>query len=207
MKRMIVMVTFVCIGFSSFGQSQEAQQLLLNVEKLAQLKKILHDMKKGYEIVRKRYNTIKDISQGNFNLHDAFLDKLLKVSPAVRNYKKVADIIVYQGKITKEYKSAFMQFKTSDLFNEKELGYMGGVYSNLFNESVKNIDELIMIITAGKLRMTDEERIKAIDRIFIEMEDKLVFLRNFNKGTQILAVQRLGERSEVQVSRKLNGIK
>ena len=63
------------------AQSTEIQQLLLNVEKLAQLKKILGNMKKGYEIISTGYNTIKDISKGNFNLHEAFLDALMQVSP------------------------------------------------------------------------------------------------------------------------------
>ncbi|HUQ67577.1 MAG TPA: hypothetical protein VM101_15550, partial [Flavitalea sp.] len=61
---------FAMMGYQpSFSQSDEAQQLLLNVEKLTQLKKILNDMYKGYKIVSKGYNTIKDISEGNFDLH------------------------------------------------------------------------------------------------------------------------------------------
>jgi len=207
MKKVIVMAVLVMQGYCSFAQEQEAQQLLLNVEKLAQLKQLLRDMYKGYEIVSKGYNTVRDISKGNFNLHEVFLDKLLQVGPVVRQYKKVGDIISYQGKIVKEYKAALRQFQLSALFNDKELGYMNNVYGHLLDESVKNLDELIMVITAGKLRMSDEERIKAIDRIFADMEDKLVFLRSFNKGTQVLALQRQKERYDVEVSRKLHGIK
>ena len=81
------------------AQSDEAQQLLLNVEKLSQFRTILKNMKKGYEILSKGYNRIKDISKGSFNIHDAFLDGLLIVGPTVRNYKKVADIIVCQASI------------------------------------------------------------------------------------------------------------
>ena len=36
----------------------------------------LKDMKEGYEIVSKGYSTIRDISKGSFNLHEAFLDGL-----------------------------------------------------------------------------------------------------------------------------------
>ncbi len=207
MRKIVVLMGLMLTGVCSFSQSQEAQQLLLNVEKLAQLKGILRDMYRGYEIVSKGYNTVRDISKGNFNLHETFLDKMMQVSPAVKQYRKVADIISYQGKIVKEYKSAFQQFQASDLFNENEITYMGNVYGHLFDESVKNLDELIMIITTGKVRMSDEERIKAIDRIFADMEDKLVFLRSFNKGTKVLAVQRHYERTEVETSGKLNGIR
>src|SRR5258705_13979585 len=129
-------------------------------------------MYKGYEIVSKGYNTIKNLSQGNFNLHQMFLDGLMQVSPVVKKYKKVADIIACQGMIVKEYKSAFNRFKKSGQFNFKEIDYMGDVYKNLFDKSLQNLDELLMVITANRLRMSDDERLTAIDRIFDNVEDK-----------------------------------
>jgi len=189
-----------------YAQSTEAQQLLLNVEKLAQLKKILSNMKKGYEIVSTGYNTIKDISKGNFNLHDAFLNALLQVSPTVRKYKRVADIITCHSQIVKEYRSAFNGFKSTNLFNSSEITYMEGVYKNLSNKSLQNLDELGMVLTAGKLRMSDDERIAAIDRIYKDISDKLVFLRSFNNEGSVLAVQRGREMVDTKLSEKLNGL-
>jgi hypothetical protein len=189
-----------------YAQSTEAQQLLLNVEKLAQLKKILSNMKKGYEIVSTGYNTIKDISQGNFNLHDAFLNALLQVSPTVRKYKRVADIISCQSQIVKEYRSAFNHFKSTNLFNSSEITYMEDVYKNLSNKSLQNLDELGMVLTAGKLRMSDDERIAAIDRIYKDISDKLVFLRSFNNEGSVLAFQRGREIVDTKLSEKLNGL-
>lgn len=205
----IILFLFISFSISSINvcaQSDEAQQLILNVEKLAQLKKILSNMKKGYEIVSKGYNTIKDISKGNFNLHDAFLNALLQVSPTVKKYKRVADIISCQSKIVKEYRTAFNRFKASNLFNASETKYMEQVYNNLFNKSLQNINELAMVITAGKLRMSDDERIAAIDRIYDEITDKLVFLRSFNNEGNVLAVQRGREMVDTKLSQKLNGL-
>ena len=82
---------------------------------------------------------------------------------------------------------------------------MGNVYTNLFNKSLQNLDELTMIITAGKLRMGDDERLNAIDRIYNDMGDKLVFLRTFNKENNVLAIQRGREMVDTRVSKKLNG--
>ena len=202
----IFFALLIILNQSCFAQSQEAQQLLLNVEKLTQLKQILKDLYKGYEIVSKGYNTIKDISQGNFNLHKAFLDGLMEVSPAVKKYKRVIDIIAAQGMLVKEYKNAFNRFKKSDLFNVKEIDYMAGVYSNLFDKSLQSLDELLMVITANKLRMSDDERFAAIDRIFKDMEDKLSFLRNFNRSTTILAMQRGKESIDTKISQQLYNV-
>jgi hypothetical protein len=207
MKKIAILL--LLFGFTVKGecQSQEAKQLLLDVEKFSQFKQILSDMKKGYDIVSKGYNTIKNISQGTFDLHKAFLDGLLEVSPLVKKYKKVADIVSMQIQLVKEYKSAFKKFQGSKLFYVKEIDYISKVYSNLFNASLKNIDALVTVITANQLRMTDDERLNRIDDIYNEMQDKLVFLRHFNTNTSILALQKGKEGNDVTVMRKLYDIK
>lgn len=188
------------------AQAAEIEQLLLNVEKLAQLKQILSDMKKGYEIVSTGYNTIRNISQGNFDLHKTFLDGLMEVSPAVRTYKRVGDIIRYQMLLVKEYKNAYVRFKQSGNLSPGEVKYLGSVYAGLFKQSLKNVDDLITIITDGSLRMSDDERLKAIDEIYTAMQDKLMFLRHFNNNTTVLAVQRAREKKNVNTAQKLYGI-
>lgn len=189
------------------AQEFEIQQLLLNVEKLAQLKSILQKMYDGYTIISNGYQTIKNISEGNFNIHDIFLDGLLQVSPAVQKYKRVADIIQYQIRLVKEYQQAYQHFKEDKNFSVTEIDYISKVYKNLFNQSVDNLDDLLMVITARKLRMSDDERIKAIDNIFSNIEDQLSFLRYFNSNAYVLSLQRAGERKDVDMSRTIFGIK
>ncbi len=208
MKKIIILliVFSACITTRLSAQNQEVQQLLLNVEKLAQFKQILSDMKKGYQIVSTGYSTIKNLSQGNFSLHKTFLDGLMVVSPTVKKYKRVADIINSQVMIVKEYKNAFNRFKQDGNFNPDEIGYLGKVYSNLFNQSVNDLDELAIIITDSKLRMSDDERLEAIDRIYANIQDKLLFLQHFNNNTTILAVQRAREKNDAVTMKKNYGI-
>jgi len=208
MKKYIMIFCYAfSFSFHAAAQSQEAQQLLLNVQKLAQLKQILKDMYKGYEVVSKGYNTIKNISEGNFDLHKVFLDGLMKVSPVVKNYKRVIDIIKNQGLIVKEYKSAFGRFKKMGQFNLAEINYMSGVYTRLLDRSLQDLNELLLVTTANQLRMNDEERLAAIDKIFAGMEDKLSFLRSFNRSTTVLAMQRRREAIDTKVSQQLYGVK
>ena len=190
-----------------FGQSQEAKQLLLNVEKLAQLKLMLSHMKTGYQILEKGYTSIKNISQGNFNLHRDFLDGLLQVSPAVKQYSKVADIIRVQLKLVKESKAALAEFLGSKQFTIAEIEYLGNVYANLLKECLKTLDELAMVVTAGKLRMSDDERLQAIDKIYDEVMEQYTFLNEFNNGTAILSLQREKEKMDIDLMRKVHGLK
>lgn len=190
-----------------FGQSQEAKQLMLNVEKLAQLKLMLSHMKKGYDILHKGYTSIKNISKGNFSLHKDFLDGLLEVSPGVKKYAKIADIIQFQLKIVKESKAALAEFRGNKQFSLTELEYMANVYANVLKESLKKLDELAMVITANKLRMSDDERLKAIDGIHDEVMEQYTFLNEFNNGTAILSLQREKEKMDIDLMRKIHGIK
>ena len=210
MKKVIVIISLSFLGllpaFRASAQADEIAQLLLNVEKLAQFKQILSDMKKGYQILEGGYNTIKNISEGNFSLHKTFLDGLMGVSPTVRNYRRVADITNYQITLVKEYRNAYDRFRRDNNFNPDELAYLSRVYDNLFKESLRNLDELLTVITAGKARMSYDERLQTFDRIYADMQDKLMFLRHFNNNTTILAVQRAKERNDAQTIRKIYGL-
>lgn len=177
-------------GTSCFAQAQELEQLALDIQKLAQLKKILQNMIKGVEVLTAGYNKVKQVTSGNYSLHEAFLDGLLQVSPEVRKYKRVADIIRDEGYIISEYKNAYNRFKSNPVFTVEELQYMAGIYNNLIKQTVSNINELTMVITSGQLRMTDDERLSAIDRIYDDTRKKLSFLRNFNRQANQLSAIR-----------------
>lgn len=210
MKKILILtilITLLMIPLKSMGQSAEIQQLILNIEKLSQFKKILSDMKKGYELLSGGYKTVKDMTEGNFSLHKTFLDALMQVSPAVMNYKRVAEIVEYQISIVKESRNGMNRFIKSGNFSGQEINYFEKVYGNLLNQSLRNLDELTMIITADKLRMSDDERLKAVDDIYEQMQDKLLFLRNFNTTSNVLALQRSKEKNDVYVSKSFQEFK
>lgn len=189
----------------SSAQSDEAQQLLLNWEKLQTLEKMLDNMYMGYKILDKGYITIKKIAEGDYSIHQAFLDGLMAVNPSVRNYKRIPFIIEYQKLLIKEYKRAWSRFKNDPNLTIDEIFYIESVYKFIVEASVRNLDDLAMIITATKLRMNDDERMRAIDNIFFDMENRMVFLRGFNNDTRLLAIQRAFANNDQQTVKKLYG--
>ncbi|MDQ1164674.1 TerB family tellurite resistance protein [Flavobacterium sp. SORGH_AS_0622] len=203
----IITLFILSVPFKAEAQSAEIQQLILNIEKLSQFKKILSDMKKGYELLSEGYKTVKDMSEGNFSLHKTFLDALLQVSPAVKNYKRVGDIVNLQIQLVRESKKGLARFAQSGSFSQKELSYFEKVYGNLLKQSLRNLDELTMVITADKLRMSDDERLDAVDSVYLEMQDKIAFLRNFNASSNVLLLQRARESKDVFSSKELHELK
>jgi len=202
-KLMILLMLTAGLSFSSYKASaqstvQDMQQLILDIEKLTQLKAILTDMKTGYDILTQGYAQVKSISEGNFNLHAGFLNALMEASPAVRKYVRVADIIESQEEIVTEYKSAYKNFSSSGHFSVAELVYLNNVYVQLLNQSLNNLTTLTNILTANTLRMNDAERLQAIDHLYADTQSKLTFLRDFDNQARVLAIQRQQEQNEVQ---------
>ena len=188
------------------AQAQEMQQLILDIEKLTQMKGILSDMKTGYQIYQQGYGTISNLSKGNFDMHNVFITGLMSVSPAVRNYGRIAEILANEASLISEYKRESSLFQQSGTFSFSELSYMSDVYTRLVSETLDNIEELTNIISANKLRMSDAERIKAIDRIYGTSSDKLQFLRSFNNQGVLLSIQRSKDAAGTQTLKQLYGI-
>lgn len=204
----VIMVFFFCLVTTKVAsaQVQEMQQLILDIEKLTQLKGILSDMKTGYQIYQQGYGSISQLSKGNFDLHSVYLNGLLSINPTVKNYGRVAEIITQQVSLISEYKSAYKQFQQSGSFSVSELNYMSSVYTQLVNQSLQNLDDLTNVLTAGKLRMSDDERMRAIDRIYASSSDKLQFLRHFNRQGVLLNIQRSKDVGDARTMKQLYGI-
>lgn len=188
------------------AQAEEAEQLMLNYEKLYIMEQTLDQMYNTYRVLEFGYNTISKIASGNYSVHELFIDGLMMVNPSIRNYKRIPYIINYQQLLLQEYSRAYDRFQRDPHFTPQEIQYLYNVYSYLFTASVRNIDDLIDIITSTKLSMNDDERLRAIDAIYYEMESKLRFVRSFNNSTQLLAIQRARSANDVKTINQLYGV-
>jgi hypothetical protein len=209
-KKYLFLLSITLLSFANARSQTIAQlveQLSLDVQKLTQLKTILSDMYKDYEVIDKGYTDIKNIAAGNFNLHKAFLDGLLLVSPAVRDYPRITDILDAEFNIVSEYKSASDRFRADGHFTVQELNYINDTYNSLFQKSLKGIDELTMVITDGQLRTSDAQRLEAIDRVYLDITGQLSYLRRFNNNTSIQAIQRLKAVNDMGTLKTIYGIK
>ncbi len=190
----------------SDAQSQELQQLLLNIEKLTQFKAILSDMKQGYRIYQQGYGLISNLSKGNFNLHSVYLNGLLAVSPAVRNHPRVAGIIGQNAELLTTYQKYTRLFKSSGSFNGKEINYLSNVFSQLMQRSNAGAEDLVRVMTAGAFRMSDDDRLRAVDRIYVQSSEQLDFLKWFSRKAVLLSLSRSKDLHETAALKRLYGI-
>lgn len=205
-KTGLCLSVLICLsvgGVRAQGVDQLIQQLVLDIQKLSQLKTILNDMKDGYRVLEQGYSQIRDIASGNFNLHKTFLDRLLAVSPNVQAYYKVPAILDKQQSILAE--TSDKRWTTANVFTPAELDYIRRTYAALKDRAGSCLDRLTMVTTADELRMSDADRLEAIDRIHADITGQLEGLWRFNDALNIQALQRAREYNNLQTLKRLYG--
>ena len=204
MKKIFLLVLFTALITGNLHAQAKQQRMLL--EQIAALQVYIGYAQKGYSAVKKGLNTIGDFKRGEFNLHTDYLNSLKTVNPKIKKYARVTDIIGLQTKIMKSYKILYQQIRQDDLFHGDEVDYIRRVFERLIKNCDTNLDELLTIVTDGKLEMKDDERMKRIDMIYQNMLDNYAFSESFSNETKILAVSKAAELKEAKNSRVVNGI-
>lgn len=179
-----------------FSQKKKQKEYLL--KQIAGLQIYIGYAKKGYDIVGSGIHTVRDIKNGEFGLHSAFFSSLKAVSPLIRGNSKVAEIIDMQLAISK----SFGGIKSNALLSDGNREYIGSVRAKVLDECLTDLEELLLVITSGKVEMTDDERIKRLDQVYAGMKDKSAFTRSFTGGVALLIEQKESEQRSINQIRK-----
>ncbi|MBS4040998.1 MAG: hypothetical protein KGZ81_10425 [Flavobacteriales bacterium] len=187
------------------AQTDEIQQLLLNVEKLDQLKEMLDNMQEKYRILSQGYQQIKGIAEGNFQLHQAFLDRLVRVNPNVRAYYKVGEIIQLQIGLVRGIEDARTHFQLGDYLQDKEFQQVNRLLGTWSKSSFHLLEELMLILSDNQLQMDDGERIQAIDRVHESLSELSKGVGKFSNSLSQLGELRKSKSQDLQTLQTLLG--
>jgi len=184
--------------FSEFFRQKKTQQKYL-LEQLAALKLYAGYVKKGYDIVGSGLDLVRDFSDGEFSLHKTYFNSLKAVSPVVKSNGKVAEIIVFQLEISKVLNSMDVDF-----LEPGTAAYLQQVKAGVLQECDTDLDELLLVITAEKLEMKDDERLRRLDRVYENMLDKYAFVQSFSNQLALLVGQRKREKQSINQLKQLH---
>lgn len=178
-----------------FRQKKTQKKYLL--QQIAALKVYLDYLKKGYKIVDKGLTIVGDIKQGKFDLDIEYLESLKNVNSSVSGSAKVASIVAYQRMIIIEFRRLKALANDTDLLTTEEKQYVESVYSNMLRESEMSLDDLDRVLSDSEFEMKDDERVKRVDVLYVDMKDKYTFTKSFASSTEVLIAQRSKEKQEV----------
>ncbi len=137
-----------------------------------------------------KLDEISDWADRQRNLYAGYYDELVRVKSAITTFKKVRDLATTQAAILQEYKWASGLFKQDKHFSSDELLHMEEVYEGILKESVKNLDQVFVVISSFKTQMSDAKRMEMINEAAEKIEENFSDLKAFNDQNITLSIQR-----------------
>ena len=108
--------------------------------------------------------------------------------------------------LVEEYKRAWGLFKQDKHLSNDDLSYMQRVYSGILDESVKNLDQIFMVINSFQTQMSDAKRLQILNAAADRIDENYNDLKSFNQQGMLLSLQRAKAQNDVDAVKKLYGI-
>ena len=121
-------------------------------------------------------------------------------------YHRIKEIIQQQIALVKEYHKAWNGVQQDGHFTTDEVRYIGQVYTGIIDASLKNLDQIALVINSFTTQMTDAKRMEIINRAADAMQTNLNDLRSFNSQNILLSLQRSKDENDVAVVKKMYGL-
>ena len=139
-------------------------------------------------------------------LYKDYYEELQKVKTIIAYYQRIKDVTVKQLQLVQAYKKAWALFRQDKHFTAAEIAYMGKVYEGMVDGSLKNIDQIMMVINSFATQMTDAKRLEIINAAAERIDKNYNDLNEFNMQNKILSLQRAKDQNDIDVTRKLYGL-
>lgn len=159
------------------------------------------------EMAKLKLKEIGDWANHQKELYAKYFDELSTIKAIITTYQVVKDIISNQRLIVREYSNAIHLAKQDKNFTLQDIGFMEKVYAGIINESLRNIEQLRLVVSAFKTEMTDGKRLAIISQVAGNIETNLSDVRQFNQQTILVSLQRAKDKNDVDVVRQLYGIR
>ena len=142
------------------------------------------------QLSKLRLTEIADWTQRQRELYSNYYEELQKVKAVIAYYQRIREITLMQASLVSEYKQAYGQFRQDEHFTLEEIGYMGKVYSGILEQSVKNLDQLLLVVDSFRTQMSDAARLELINAAADRIETNYHDLRRFNASNVMLSYAR-----------------
>jgi hypothetical protein len=219
MKKLLVCLGFVLVTINTEGQIPVAEIIKAGIEKVIvaidlkiqrlQTKTIwLQNAQKVIEnaMSKLKLSQIGDWVQKQKDLYQNYFDELWKVKNILTVYFRVKEIINQQLALVREYHRAWQGVKQDGHFTQDEIVYIGKIYAGMIGESLKNLEQVSLVINSFTTQMSDARRMEIIDDAAVKMQNNYDDLRQFNNQNIQLSLQRSKDEHDISVVKQLYGI-
>ncbi|WP_461791655.1 conjugal transfer protein TraI [Pedobacter sp.] len=150
---------------------------------------------------------ISDWTERQRKLYAGYYEELRKVKSVIASYQRIREMASVQGDILSEYKWAIGKFRRDSHFSASELSQIEEVYGGMLEQSIKNLDQLFVVVNSFKTQMSDAARLELIDAAAGAMEQNYNELRQFGQQNIGLSIERAKSELEVKTLKQVYEIK
>ena len=219
MKKVLIVLTFICSVSLQKADAQIAELIKAAITKVVraadlQVQRLqtqtiwLQDAQKIIEntMHQLKLTDIANWSDKQKTLYANYYNELWQVKNLIGTYQKVKDIIKKQTQLVNAYKQANALFKQDSHFNINEMGYMEKVYSGIIDESVKNLEQVYLVINSFSTQMSDAQRLAIVNAASGRIDENYNDLKQFNNQNVKLSLQRSKDLNDMNIVKQLYGI-
>lgn len=158
------------------------------------------------QLSKLKLGEIADWTGKQKELYSQYYEELWKVKSAIAYYMRLKDLTLRQVDIVSEYKWAWGLLSRDPHFSVEELSAMEKVYTGILDESLKNVDQLLVVVSSFKTQMSDAGRLELVSSAAEAMEGNYQALKKYNRENCMLSIQRAKSLQEVVKLKELYGI-
>jgi hypothetical protein len=223
-KLIVLMVCLLLVGTSARPAEKVAVLPILEIVKAVTKKVIkaidlriqrlqnktiwLQNAQKQVENVlsKLKLDEISDWTQKQKDLYKGYYEELAKVKSIITYYQRIREITKKQTQLVQEYERAWNLIKQDTHFKDSEIQYMERVYTGILGESVKNIDQIFLILDSFATQMSDLKRLEIINKAADQIDGNYDDLTMFNQQNILLSLQRAKTEADVNQVKQFYGI-
>lgn len=153
-----------------------------------------------------KLDEISDWTKKQRDIYKDYYEELQKVKSIIIYYQRIKEISSKQTRLIEEYERAWNLFKKDQSFKVSELEYMEKVYDGILEESIKNIDQIFLIIDSFSTQMSDLKRLEIINKAADQIDTNYNDLRLFNQQNVLLSLQRAKTDADAKKVKQFYGI-
>jgi hypothetical protein len=139
-------------------------------------------------------------------LYKEYYDELWQVRNTIATYQRIRQIMNRQVMIVGEYKRTWELVSQDKHFTSAEIDYMYRVYTGILDESLFNLEQILLVVNSFKTQMSDAKRLEIINQAGEGIEQNYADLKQFNQQNIQLSLSRAKDEHEIQTLKKLYGI-
>ncbi|TRW24219.1 conjugal transfer protein TraI [Flavobacterium zepuense] len=153
-----------------------------------------------------KLDEIADWTEKQKEQYAKYYEELAKVKAIISYYQRIRDITQKQIRLVNEYNRAWNILRQDSHFTSEEIDYMAKVYSGILEESMKNIDQITLVVESFATTMSDAKRLEIINDAADRVDENYSDLNRFNSQNAVLSLQRSKDANEAQVIKKIYGL-